>query len=643
MSPSAWIARPIACAAALVASIATVGVASAAPQRCDVTIQVAGATPVSALEVRVGYGAANGSFAGSADAVECTALQPGIYASANDDDGAKQLRLGMLSPSGVVLPRDLWRCAFVTQDGGATIPQFAVVVEVAVDEDSAPVSASGSVSALSCTPVSTCGNGVIEGQEECDAGGVTTSCGADCLLTRHSQRCDLGFRVTGTTPIGALHFVVGYQSAGGRFQGSGLAVDCSGTPPGVLSAADDRDVDRELRLGLVTAGTLPLPIDLWRCIFVTDATALALGKFAFQSVTAADQSLQPVPVGISAISRSCVYGPYCGDGEVDPEEGCDDGNAIDTDACTNACQVATCGDGITRTGVEQCDDGNQTSGDCCSPSCTFESSATVCRPAAGVCDQAELCTGSSGTCPADAKKVTVCRASAGVCDPVEVCDGTGNSCGADARLSGVCRAATGTCDVAETCSVASPACPPDSFQPAGTACASDGNPCTNDQCNGAGLCAHPGNSAPCEDSLFCNGSDTCSGGSCSVHAGNPCPGPDGDGNCSESCSESTDTCTFDDPDGSPCNDGIGPSVGDQCLSGTCLGGSGTVLCGDADGDGSVKSSDALRVLRAAVGQAVVCPMSRCDVDKSGAVQSSDALRVLRKAVGQSVVLSCPEP
>jgi cysteine-rich repeat protein len=39
----------------------------------------------------------------------------------------------------------------------------------------------------------------------------------------------------------------------------------------------------------------------------------------------------------------------CGDGAVDEGEGCDDGNRIDTDACTNHCQPARCGDAIVRT------------------------------------------------------------------------------------------------------------------------------------------------------------------------------------------------------------------------------------------------------------------------------------------------------
>ncbi len=78
--------------------------------------------------------------------------------------------------------------------------------------------------------------------------------------------------------------------------------------------------------------------------------------------------------------------------------------------------------------------------------------------------------------------------------------------------------------------------------------------------------------------------------------------------------------------GSPCND-------------TC-----TVLdCGDPDDSGARTATDALFVLRAAVGTAQ-CDPCLCNVDaSSGAnpVTATDALRLLRVAVGQPVVLTCP--
>src|SRR5262249_33505800 len=74
---------------------------------------------------------------------------------------------------------------------------------------------------------------------------------------------------------------------------------------------------------------------------------------------------------------------------------------------------------------EECDEGavNGTSGSCCTATCTFRASGAVCRPAAGVCDVQETCSGSSGACPADGKSTAECRASGGVCDLAQNCDG----------------------------------------------------------------------------------------------------------------------------------------------------------------------------------------------------------------------------
>ncbi|MEN0064920.1 MAG: FG-GAP-like repeat-containing protein [Myxococcota bacterium] len=61
----------------------------------------------------------------------------------------------------------------------------------------------------------------------------------------------------------------------------------------------------------------------------------------------------------------------CGDGNVDPGEGCDEGaNNGDTAACTATCEVATCGDGLVYQGVEECDDGPANANDAaCTDDC----------------------------------------------------------------------------------------------------------------------------------------------------------------------------------------------------------------------------------------------------------------------------------
>jgi cysteine-rich repeat protein len=73
-----------------------------------------------------------------------------------------------------------------------------------------------------------------------------------------------------------------------------------------------------------------------------------------------------------ACSATCKVST-CGDGYVwAGKETCDDKNKVDTDACTNACKRAACGDGIVQAGKEECDDKNTTSGDGCSKTCTID-------------------------------------------------------------------------------------------------------------------------------------------------------------------------------------------------------------------------------------------------------------------------------
>ncbi len=68
-------------------------------------------------------------------------------------------------------------------------------------------------------------------------------------------------------------------------------------------------------------------------------------------------------------SSSTTSSSVCGDGEVEGNEECDDGNDDDTDDCTNACLLPACGDGIVYKGVEQCDDGNLDDSDVCTSLC----------------------------------------------------------------------------------------------------------------------------------------------------------------------------------------------------------------------------------------------------------------------------------
>jgi hypothetical protein len=132
---------------------------------------------------------------------------------------------------------------------------------------------------------------------------------------------------------------------------------------------------------------------------------------------------------------------------------------------------------------------------------------------AGVCDVAEQCDGSNNACPPDgfASSATECRGVAGVCDVAESCTGSSADCPADdfAPSTVVCRAATPgeVCDTDEMCTGSSSVCPPNTGLPDGT---------------------------NCDDSTFCNGTQTCTANICGGGT-DPC-------GLGQSCDEATDAC-----------------------------------------------------------------------------------------------------
>jgi cysteine-rich repeat protein len=81
-------------------------------------------------------------------------------------------------------------------------------------------------------------------------------------------------------------------------------------------------------------------------------------------------STEPEDGGVS-VPDAGIAPANCGDGMVQEDAGelCDDGNDIDTDACTNRCRPAGCGDGSVWEGNEECDDGNRDHFDGCLNTC----------------------------------------------------------------------------------------------------------------------------------------------------------------------------------------------------------------------------------------------------------------------------------
>jgi cysteine-rich repeat protein len=126
----------------------------------------------------------------------------------------------------------------------------------------------------------------------------------------------------------------------------------------------------------------------------------------------------------------CEPTSYCGDGIVDSGEDCDDGNASNNDACTNACRPNTCGDSFYYPGVEECDLGADNGRRTCTAdygsSCLSCSSS--CRQVAssgGYCgndvrEGSEQCDGTQGlgTCSGDSTRSCLVNAdcTSGTCN-----------------------------------------------------------------------------------------------------------------------------------------------------------------------------------------------------------------------------------
>jgi|GEM_PF-3389480 len=255
----------------------------------------------------------------------------------------------------------------------------------------------------SCAPTNTCGNGLVEGSEVCDDGNTTVGdgCDAACLgedgsACTDDEECSSSLCNTLGPDICMPLDVCGNGELetgeacddGNRTPGDGCGPNCKGEPGGGVICVDPA----ECSTGICNAS-------------------------------------------------ACVPKNVCGNGVVETGEACDDGNAVDSDTCSNAClfgggqgctdsaqcvgvcdvtggspgacePAETCGNGQLETG-ESCDDGNVVAGDGCSSACLVENDG----PCQGPSDcTSALCNPSGNTCvPPDA-------CGNGFLEGTEVCD-----------------------------------------------------------------------------------------------------------------------------------------------------------------------------------------------------------------------------
>ena len=266
------------------------------------------------------------------------------------------------------------------------------------------------------------------------------------------------------------------------------------------------------------AGTDYATIALWRTAISDDVNSLEANPNYVSPASDLHllQTPTPSPVENLGISVGAVTVDFDGNlrGAV-PDIGADEVDACAVSSCSPiGCAATSC-------------DPAGLSGNCSIQ--TPLPSGTQCRAAAGTCDVAESCDGSSTLCPADSlvPSGTECRGSAGTCDVAESCTGSSAACPTDVfQPSSVeCRGAAGLCDIAESCTGSSAACPGDAIQPSGY------------ECRGA--------AGTCDLAETCDGSTT----ACPSDAFQPstfeCRGSAGDCDVAESCTGSSAACPTD--------------------------------------------------------------------------------------------------
>jgi cysteine-rich repeat protein len=270
-----------------------------------------------------------------------------------------------------------------------------------------------------CKSVEVCGNGIPDVTEACDDGNMTSGdgCSSNCKSTEICgnnipdirELCDDGGKAGGCND----------DCQGGTGCGDGrIDENAQGEPIEQCDDGNDTDTDgcHGCRLDVCGDGVVQeTGTRLEDCDPGSGGTALQTAgcNIDCTAATCGDGKVNPLNTtagGATAVGEQCDDGdaingnacdtnctlPACGNQITDPNEGCDDGNTTNGDGCDNNCTVPKCGNGI-KTGTEACDDGNLANDDGCSSGCIVEFCGDGTENNGEACDT----NGNSQACNAD--------------------------------------------------------------------------------------------------------------------------------------------------------------------------------------------------------------------------------------------------
>ena len=222
-----------------------------------------------------------------------------------------------------------------------------------------------------------CGNGALEGREQCDDGNTESGdgCNKICQLESNHRCAEPGKPCENLAKCG--NGVLTSDETcddGNTVGGDGCSADCMTAENGYQCRVPGKPCTPKCGDGIRSGS-----------------------EACDDGNTASDDgcsSLCKLEVGFkcdTSKSPNTCSGTVCPDGKKEGAEGCDDGNTVPFDGCSQECQIepncsgeactSKCGDGIVL--KEECDDGNAAGGDGCSADCKVEAGWTCTQPPLG--------------------------------------------------------------------------------------------------------------------------------------------------------------------------------------------------------------------------------------------------------------------